>query len=121
MATHQLHIFSEGVQCFLFLYFASFSAEAKFWFPMIFGVQVIAMAIQKVLDEYCFPVSIRDRSNASTVMFKHFDVDGDGKIDESELKKMLPKASPDEIKKIVSEADRDGDGKLDATEIAAAS
>lgn len=43
-------ILSEGVQCFLYIHFSSYSDAALLWFPIILGVQVAMLIVQKVLD-----------------------------------------------------------------------
>ena len=43
-------IVSEGVQCWLFIFFSSYSTAACFWFPIFCGVQVAMLILSKVLE-----------------------------------------------------------------------
>ncbi|KAI9100195.1 hypothetical protein K1719_024413 [Acacia pycnantha] len=55
-------------------------------------------------------------------IFNKFDINGDGKISSSELKKMLltldSKTTSKEIKRIMAELDKNGDGYIDLKEFA---
>ena len=108
-------IISEGIQCGLFLHFSSFTAASKMWFPIFTCVQISCMALEKVLDAYCCP---GEDGSSRVEVFKTFDLDGDGKINEAELSKMLPRASPEQIKQMISKADMDGDDALNLEELA---
>jgi len=43
-------IVSEGVQCWLFIHFSSYSTAACLWFPVFCGVQVAMLILSKVLE-----------------------------------------------------------------------
>ena len=50
--------------------------------------------------------------------FRVFDKDGDGNIDEDELKQALESSDSNMLKEMIKECDADGDGKIDFAEFA---
>lgn len=46
-------ILSEGLQCFLYIFFCSYSDEAKLWLPIMMAVQVFLMIVLKIKEKCC--------------------------------------------------------------------
>lgn len=56
-------IVSEGVQCYIFMYFSSFSEEACYWFPAFCTIQVALIVWSKLVEICCMNALDKEESD----------------------------------------------------------